>query len=144
MWHLPIRDVIRSLTLGDINPLRKVFFQEVIHYEDNDVNRSFSGSFTVNQFDSMQPMEKEHELKELTKKCYMVIDEEELPFNQHRELMPRLTEETLFTESILGDLSRSSLVVQDTEERSRHRTSLLLKLDPEVIHKLRNFSDFCQ
>lgn len=96
LWYLPVHDLLLGLTIGEINPLRKVFFQEVTHYEDNAVNQSIAGSF-ISRFDYMPVEEKEQSLKELIGKCYVVIDEEELPLNRHRELVPQSAAENLFT-----------------------------------------------
>lgn len=47
LWYLPIYDIVQSLTTEDINPLRKRFFQEIAHYETNDVNQSFTSESFV-------------------------------------------------------------------------------------------------
>lgn len=58
--------------------------------------------------------------------------------------MPGIATQELFTESILGDLSHSSLLTEDTEALRRDRTERLLRFDPEVIRKFRNFANLCE
>ena len=93
-----------------------------------------------NRFKSMIPEERGTELSQMLTKAYMIIDEEDMPYNSSKMLLPDLASRNLFASS----LSVSMVGNMEDPEAIRKRHEKLMSYDPEILQSLERFVGFCE
>lgn len=98
-WEHFIKDIILRYNFESIERQRYSRpVRETIRFSREDQGEEMETQY--NRFVIMSAEQKGRELESMLSKAYMIIDEEEMPHNNSKLLLPQLASRTLFTSSM--------------------------------------------
>lgn len=87
----------------------------------------------------MSAQQKGEELSSMLTNAYMIIDEEDMPHNNSKLLLPELASRNLFTSS----MNVSVFGMVEDPEILKKRNDKLRAYDPDILKSLEGFVEFC-